>query len=81
MAAARNRVFTIEEIYESVWNERAYESNNTVMVHIARLRNKIEENQRTEVYSNVWGVGYKLKIKSLQGIRAKFLSHSYVASC
>lgn len=56
MAAAKNRVFTMEEIYESVWKERAYESNNTVMVHIARLRNKIEENpKRAEVYSKCLG--------------------------
>ncbi|MED4686380.1 response regulator transcription factor [Bacillus mycoides] len=62
MAAAMNRVFTIEEIYESVWKERAYESNNTVMVHIARLRNKIEENPKEPKFiKNVWGVGYKIE--------------------
>ncbi|PFM66801.1 DNA-binding response regulator [Bacillus cereus] len=61
MVAARNRVFTIEEIYESVWNERAHESNNTVMVHIARLRNKIEGNPKEPKFiQNVWGVGYKI---------------------
>ncbi len=62
MAAAKNRVFTIEEIYESVWKERAYESNNTVMVHIARLRNKIEEDPKEPKFiQNVWGVGYKIE--------------------
>ncbi len=62
MAVTRNRVFTIEEIYESVWKERAYESNNTVMVHIARLRNKIEENPKEPKFiQNVWGVGYKIE--------------------
>jgi len=62
MAAAKNRVFTIEEIYESVWKERAYESTNTVMVHIARLRNKIEENPKEPKFiQNVWGVGYKIE--------------------
>ena len=62
MAAAKNRVFTIEEIYESVWKERAYESDNTVMVHIARLRNKIEENPKEPKFiQNVWGVGYKIE--------------------
>ena len=62
MAAAMNRVFTIEEIYESVCKERAYESNNTVMVHIARLRNKIEENPKEPKFiQNVWGVGYKIE--------------------
>jgi DNA-binding response OmpR family regulator len=61
MGVARNRVFTIEEIYERVWKERAHESNNTVMVHIARLRNKIEENSKEPKFiQNVWGVGYKI---------------------
>ncbi|OTX03331.1 hypothetical protein BK705_15225 [Bacillus thuringiensis serovar monterrey] len=49
-------------MYESVWKERAYESNNTVMVHIARLRNKIEENPKEPKFiQNVWGVGYKIE--------------------
>ncbi|MDZ5608091.1 response regulator transcription factor [Bacillus pseudomycoides] len=62
MAKNRNRVFTLEEIYENVWRERAHESNNTVMVHIARLRNKIEENPReSAIIQNVWGVGYKIE--------------------
>ncbi|PFA25267.1 DNA-binding response regulator [Bacillus cereus] len=62
MAKNRNRVFTLEEIYESVWRERAHESNNTVMVHIARLRNKIEENPKeSTIIQNVWGVGYKIE--------------------
>ena len=62
MAKYRNRVFTLEEIYESVWRERAHESNNTVMVHIARLRNKIEENPKESKFiQNVWGVGYKIE--------------------
>lgn len=39
-----------------------YESNNTVMVHIARLRNKIEENPKEPKFiQNVWGVGYKIE--------------------
>ncbi len=38
MAAVKNRVFTIEEIYESVWKERAYESNNTVMVPYRKVK-------------------------------------------
>ncbi len=42
--------------------ERAYESNNTVMVHIARLRNKIEEDPKEPKFiQNVWGVGYKIE--------------------
>ncbi|PGA85845.1 DNA-binding response regulator [Bacillus pseudomycoides] len=62
MAKHRNRVFTLEEIFESVWGETSYESNNTVMVHIARLRNKIEENPKeSKIIQNVWGVGYKIE--------------------
>lgn len=62
MAKHRNRVFTLEEIFESVWGETSYESNNTVMVHIARLRNKIEENpKKSKIIQNVWGVGYKIE--------------------
>ncbi len=62
MAKNRNRVFTLEEIYESIWRERAHESNNTVMVHLARLRNKIEENpKKSTIIKNVWGVGYKIE--------------------
>ncbi|KFM99192.1 hypothetical protein DJ93_4258 [Bacillus clarus] len=62
METGRNRIFTIEEIYESVWKKRAHESNNAVMVHIARLRNKIEENPKEEKFiQNVWGVRYKIE--------------------
>ncbi|WP_242220954.1 response regulator transcription factor [Bacillus cereus group sp. BfR-BA-01380] len=62
MATHPNRVFTLEEIYESVWREAAYESNNTVMVHLARLRGKIEANPKESKFiQNVWGVGYKIE--------------------
>lgn len=62
MAKNRNRVFTLEEIFESVWKEAAYESNNTVMVHLARLRKKIEsDSQGEKIIQNVWGVGYKIE--------------------
>ncbi|MEH6892004.1 response regulator transcription factor, partial [Bacillus sp. JJ864] len=62
MVTHLNRVFTLEEIYESVWRETAYESSNTVMVHLARLRGKIEVNPRESKFiQNVWGVGYKIE--------------------
>ncbi|MGG2015620.1 response regulator transcription factor [Bacillus sp. S10(2024)] len=62
MVTHPNRVFTLEEIYESVWRETAYESNNTVMVHLARLRGKIEVNPKESKFiQNVWGVGYKIE--------------------
>jgi len=61
---ARNRgmVFSIERIYESVWGEAFFESDNTVMVHIRKIREKIEENPRQPKYiKTVWGVGYKIE--------------------
>jgi two-component system, OmpR family, response regulator VanR len=55
-------VFSTEKIYERVWNELFYESENTVMVHIRNLREKIENNPRTPRYiKTVWGVGYKIE--------------------
>ena len=56
------RVFSSDEIYERVWNEKVYEANNTVMVHIRRLRGKMKEDTRTEkIITTVWGVGYKIE--------------------
>ncbi|EJO5346300.1 response regulator transcription factor [Clostridium botulinum] len=60
----RNRgvVFSIEKIYEAVWKEEFLDSNNTVMVHIRKLREKIEQNPRKPRYiKTVWGVGYKVE--------------------
>ena len=55
------RVFSAEEIYESVWNERAV-NTDTVMVHVRNLREKIEINPKNPKYVKVvWGVGYKLE--------------------
>lgn len=61
---ARNRgmVFSIERIYESVWGEAFFESDNTVMVHIRKIREKTEENPRQPKFiKTVWGVGYKIE--------------------
>ncbi|KAA0796446.1 DNA-binding response regulator [Bacillus sp. JAS102] len=61
---ARNpgMVFSAEQIYEKVWNERSFQSDNTVMVHIRKVREKIEENPRKPRYiKTVWGVGYKIE--------------------
>lgn len=50
-----------EEIFERVWGERYFESNNTVMVHIRKIREKIEDNpSQPEFIKTVWGVGYKI---------------------
>lgn len=63
LATNRNRIFSTEEIFQQVWKEKYYEGNNTVMVHIARLREKIEENPRNaKIIKNVWGVGYKVDV-------------------
>ena len=57
-----NIVFSMEEIFEKVWKERYYDSNNTVMIHIRKLREKIEKNPRYPEYiKTVWGVGYKVE--------------------
>ena len=57
-----NRVFSIEEIYERVWNEPAYNNVDTVTVHIRRIREKIEINSKEPKYLKVvWGIGYKFE--------------------
>ncbi|MEC3523897.1 response regulator transcription factor [Bacillus paranthracis] len=61
---ARNQgmVMSAEQIYERVWKEEAFQSDNTVMVHIRKIREKIEENPRKPRYvKTVWGVGYKIE--------------------
>lgn len=56
------RIFPAEEIYERVWEEKAYGVENTVMVHIRRIREKIEINPREPKYLKVvWGIGYKIE--------------------
>ena len=57
-----NRVFSIEEIYERVWNEPAFNNVDTVTVHIRRIREKIEINSKEPKYLKVvWGIGYKFE--------------------
>ena len=56
------QVFSAEEIYESVWNSDAYSVENTVMIHISRIREKIEINPKKPEYLKVvWGIGYKIE--------------------
>ncbi|MGC2871947.1 response regulator transcription factor [Ihubacter sp. mB4P-1] len=56
------KVFSMEQIYESVWNEPAYNPENTVAVHIRRIREKIEINPKNPRYLKVvWGIGYKIE--------------------
>lgn len=55
-------VFSSEEIYDKVWQERAYGIENTVMVHIRRIREKIEITPKNPKYLKVvWGIGYKIE--------------------
>lgn len=55
------RVFSAEEIYERVWNEQAI-NTDTIMVHVRKIREKIEINPREPKYLKVvWGVGYKIE--------------------
>lgn len=57
----QGRVFSINQIYESIWNEDAIGANNTVAVHIRHIREKIEINPKEPRYLKVvWGVGYKI---------------------
>ena len=57
----QGRVFSINQIYESIWNEEAIGADNTVAVHIRHIREKIEINPKDPRYLKVvWGVGYKI---------------------
>ncbi|MDO4711770.1 MAG: response regulator transcription factor [Peptostreptococcaceae bacterium] len=58
----QGKVFSIEQIYETVWNEPSYNSDNTVAVHIRRIREKIEIDPKEPRYLKVvWGIGYKIE--------------------
>ena len=58
----QGKVFSIDEIYENVWNEPSYNVENTVAVHIRRIREKIEINPKEPKYLKVvWGIGYKIE--------------------
>lgn len=58
----QGRVFSIDQIYESIWNEEAIGADNTVAVHIRHIREKIEIDPKEPRYLKVvWGVGYKVE--------------------
>lgn len=62
LASHPGKVFATDEIFELVWKEKVYEANNTVMVHIRRLRSKMKEDTRQDkIITTVWGVGYKIE--------------------
>ena len=56
------KVYSIEQIYENIWNEEAVGADNTVAVHIRHIREKIEINPKEPKYLKVvWGIGYKVE--------------------
>ncbi|MEK3882755.1 response regulator transcription factor [Paenibacillus sp. PL2-23] len=61
LAGQPGRVFSAEDIFQQVWKEKYFESNNTVMVHISKLRDKLEKELGEKLIVTVWGVGYKIE--------------------
>lgn len=62
LCAHQGRVVSSEELFEAVWGERYIDANNTVMTHIARLREKLgEPGRRPKFIKTVWGVGYTIE--------------------
>jgi DNA-binding response OmpR family regulator len=62
LAQNRGQVFSSEQLFERVWKEDAFEQENTIMVHIRKLRDKLGDDARKPKYIHtVWGVGYKIE--------------------
>ncbi len=62
LGSRQGQVVSSEELFEGVWGEAYMDSNNTVMTHIGRLREKLNENAKNPVFiKTVWGVGYKIE--------------------
>ena len=58
----QGKVFSIDQIYENIWNEEAIAADNTIAVHIRHIREKIEINPKEPRYLKVvWGLGYKIE--------------------
>ncbi|MNM91474.1 Response regulator SaeR [compost metagenome] len=63
LASQPGRVFSSEDIFELIWKDKYFENNNSVTVHISRLRDKLEKEMHGEkLIRTVWGVGYKIEI-------------------
>lgn len=61
LARNRNIVFSVEKIYETIWRDKYSVSDTSIMVHITKLRQKIEKDSKNPEYiKTVWGVGYKI---------------------
>ena len=62
LAEKRGNVVSSEELFEKVWKEKYLDNNNTVMVHIRRIREKLKEDTKNPRFiKTVWGVGYKIE--------------------
>ena len=62
LANNRGKVISSEELFEKVWKEKYLDSNNTVIVHIRRIREKLHEDSKNPKFiKTVWGVGYKIE--------------------
>lgn len=62
LAKNKGKVVRSEELFENVWKEKYLDNNNTVMVHIRRIREKLQEDTRKPKFiKTVWGVGYKIE--------------------
>ena len=62
LCSRQSQVVSSEELFEAAWGEKYMDSNNTVMSHIARLREKMHENSRKPKFiKTVWGVGYTIE--------------------
>jgi DNA-binding response OmpR family regulator len=61
LASHKGQIFSSEDIFQTIWKEKYYESNNTVMVHISNLRDKLEKIMGYKCIHTVWGVGYKIE--------------------
>ena len=61
MCKNKNRVFTVEQIYENIWRDKYAIGDTSIMVHITKIRQKIEKDPKNPEYiKTVWGVGYKV---------------------
>jgi DNA-binding response OmpR family regulator len=62
LASNNGKVFSAEDIFRAIWKEKYFEGNNTVMAHIWRLREKLEDiPKEPKIVETVWGVGYKIE--------------------
>ena len=62
LCSKQGKVVSSEELFEAVWKEKYIDNNNTVMAHIARLREKLKEStKKPKFIKTVWGVGYQIE--------------------